>query len=70
MAEPVVETIFEKLNRMEGLIDSEQVVAIFGWTAASLRVYVAKKYIPSFRLGRLVKFDPGQLAQWLKKRQA
>jgi excisionase family DNA binding protein len=63
------ETLVQKLNRMDGLLDSRQVIAILGVHICTLQIWTRRGEIPFLRVGRSVRFDPAQLATWLEKRQ-
>jgi excisionase family DNA binding protein len=63
------ETLVQKLNRMNGLLDSKQVIGILGVHICTLQIWTRRGEIPFLRVGRSVRFDPAQLATWLEKRQ-
>jgi excisionase family DNA binding protein len=65
----VTETLVQKLNRMDGLLDSKQVIGILGVHICTLQIWTRRGEIPFLRVGRSVRFDPAQLAIWLAKRQ-
>ena len=65
----VTETLVQKLNRMDGLLDSKQVIGILGVHICTLQIWTRRGEIPFLRVGRSVRFDPAQLATWLAKRQ-
>jgi excisionase family DNA binding protein len=63
------ETLVQKLNKMNGLLDSKQVIRILGVHKCTLQIWTRRGEIPFIRVGRSVRFDPAQLATWLETRQ-
>jgi excisionase family DNA binding protein len=62
-------TLIQRLGNMDGLLDSKQVIRMLGVHLCTLQLWTRKGEIPFLRVGRLVRFDPGQLAKWLEERQ-
>ena len=59
------ETLVQKLNRMDGLLDSKQVIGTLGVHICTLQIWRRRGEIPFLMVGRSVRFDPAQLASWL-----
>jgi excisionase family DNA binding protein len=63
------QTLIQKLGRMGALLDSKQVIGMLGVHICTLQAWTREGQIPFLKVGRTVRFDPGQLANWLEKRQ-
>lgn len=46
------ETLVQKLNRMDGLLDSKQVIGILGVHICTLQIWTRRGEIPFLRVGR------------------
>jgi hypothetical protein len=66
---PLSETLIQKLSRKQGLLNSKDVIGIFGVHITTLQLWTKHQQIPYLKVGRAVRFDPAQLAHWLSKRQ-
>jgi excisionase family DNA binding protein len=62
-------TLAGRLSRMEGLLNSKQVIGMLGVHITTLQLWTRRGDIPFLRVGHSVRFDPAQLADWLGKRQ-
>jgi excisionase family DNA binding protein len=49
------------------LIDIQQAAHITGISTTTLYKWVGQRKVPHIKLGRLVKFDPGKLDEWIKQ---
>jgi excisionase family DNA binding protein len=47
------------------LLDTVAVAEVLGITSRHVRRLVAERRIPFFKVGRFVRFDPGELDIWL-----
>jgi excisionase family DNA binding protein len=47
------------------LLDTDGVAEVLGITPRHVRRLVAERRIPFFKVGRFVRFDPGELDVWL-----
>lgn len=47
------------------LLDVDAVADLLGVTARHVRRLVAERRIPFFKIGKFVRFDPGELGLWL-----
>jgi excisionase family DNA binding protein len=51
------------------LLDTDQVATALRVTPRHVRRLVAERRIPFFKVGRLVRFDPGELDVWLEQQR-
>jgi excisionase family DNA binding protein len=51
------------------LLSIEQVAARLGITVRHVRRLVAERRVPYYKVGRLVRFDPTEIAMWLSSRR-
>ena len=51
------------------LLDVDGVARALGITARHVRRLVAERRIPFFKVGRFVRFDPGELDLWLEQQR-
>jgi excisionase family DNA binding protein len=54
---------------MEELLTITQVGNLTNIKTATLRKFVAQREIPFVKLGRLVRFVPSEIEQWVKERK-
>jgi excisionase family DNA binding protein len=62
-------TLIDRLRSRQSLLDSKEVIDLLGVHITTLQLWTRKGRIPFLRVGHLIRFDPGQLASWLKARQ-
>ena len=62
--------ILEYLGKCETLLDSKEVGRLLGYTSAYVDRLAAKGEIPSFHIGKLFRFDPDEIAAWIKKKHS
>ena|SRR5216684_1461627 len=60
--------ILDFLQRHAALLDSKDVGKLLGFTPAYVDRLAARGDIPAFQIGRLFRFDPDEIAAWIKKR--
>ena len=51
------------------LLTIDQVAERLGITVRHVRRLVAERHLPYYKVGRLVRFDPAEIAQWLQTRR-
>ena len=51
------------------MLDVDGVALSLGITPRHVRRMVAERRIPFFKVGRFVRFDPGELDLWLEQRR-
>jgi excisionase family DNA binding protein len=51
------------------LIDIHGVAEVLGVTPRHIQRLVAERRIPYFKVGRFVRFDPGELNEWLNEQR-
>ena len=56
-------------DRIPQLLSIEELAARLGITVRHVRRLVAEKRVPYYKVGRLVRFDPAEIAQWLESRR-
>ena len=49
------------------LLDNEEAARVLGCTPGTLRVWVSRRRIPFVRIGRLVRFDPDALENFIQE---
>jgi excisionase family DNA binding protein len=52
---------------METLLDIDELGTLINIKTATLRKYVALRKIPFVKVGRLVRFSPSEIEQWLTR---
>ena len=59
-----------KMNRelLNRLMTYEQMAEALSVNPGTLRNWVSQDFVPHVKIGRLVRFDPIAVEQWLKKR--
>jgi excisionase family DNA binding protein len=62
--------LVEILKSKTGALKVAEVAELFGVTAQHIYKMAASGRIPSFRISGSVRFDPDELAAWLKEKQA
>lgn len=60
--------IIAQLEREKNALRAEELALLFGVTKQHVYKMAAKQSIPSFRIGKAVRFDPAQVAQWLRRK--
>lgn len=48
------------------LLDIDHLATHLGTSHRHIRRLIAEKRIPYLKVGRLIRFDPGEVAQWLE----
>ena len=56
-------------DRIPQLLSIEELSTRLGITVRHVRRLVAEKRVPYYKVGRLVRFDPAEIAQWLESRR-
>ena len=51
------------------LLDTDGVAEVLGTTPRHVRRLVAERRIPFFKVGRFVRFEPGELDVWLDQQR-
>ena len=54
---------------MEKLLLIDEVAEILGVSPKTIRAWVARRYIPFRKVGRLIRFCPKSLAAWSKRQE-
>jgi excisionase family DNA binding protein len=61
--------LLEKLEKKAGALKVSEVAEVLGVTPQHIYKMAACGEIPSFRVSGAVRFDPGDIGEWLKKKQ-
>jgi excisionase family DNA binding protein len=69
MAKTTPGSIVAQLKLRHSLISSTEVMEILGVSRNTLCAWVSTQKIPAVRIGKVNKFDPILLAQWIEERQ-
>jgi len=56
------------LHRLEQLLTYEQLAEALQVSPGTLRNWVSQQYVPHVKIGRVVRFDPSAIDNWLRKR--
>jgi excisionase family DNA binding protein len=62
--------LIETLRSRTGALKVAEVAELFGVTPQHIYRMAANGSIPSFRISGSVRFDPDEMAAWLKEKQA
>ncbi|HXN23419.1 MAG TPA: helix-turn-helix domain-containing protein [Candidatus Dormibacteraeota bacterium] len=62
--------LIETLKSRTGALKVAEVAKLFGVTPQHIYKMAASGSIPSFRISGSVRFDPDEVAAWLKEKQA
>ena len=62
--------LVERLEASKSALKARDLAEIFGVTQQHIYKMAAIGVIPSFRVGASVRFDPGIVAEWLKRRMS
>ena len=62
--------LIETLRSRTAALKVAEVAELFGVTPQHIYRMAAKGSIPSFRISGSVRFDPDEMAAWLKEKQA
>jgi excisionase family DNA binding protein len=62
--------LIETLRSRTAALKVAEVAELFGVTPQHIYRMAAKGSIPSFRISGSVRFDPDEMATWLKEKQA
>lgn len=60
--------ITAELEMKEHALKVNEVARLLGVTQQHIYKMAAKQLIPSFRIGGAVRFDPSQVAEWLRRK--
>lgn len=63
---PHNENIVERLDRMDRAITAQALAAILGLSAITIYKLAHRGELPSLRIATAVRFDPRQVARWLR----
>jgi excisionase family DNA binding protein len=58
-----------RTNSRDALLDVDGVAQALGVTNRHVRRLVAERRIPFFKVGKFVRFDPGELDVWLDQQR-
>ncbi len=58
--------IIEELEALEHALKASELAQLLGVSGKKIYKMAAQSLLPSFRIGRSVRFDPKQVAEWLK----
>jgi excisionase family DNA binding protein len=58
-----------RTNTRDALLDVDGVAQALGVTNRHVRRLVAERRIPFFKVGKFVRFDPGELHVWLDQQR-
>jgi excisionase family DNA binding protein len=58
-----------RTNARDPLLDVDGVAEALGVTSRHIRRLVAERRIPFFKVGKFVRFDPGELNVWLDQQR-
>ena len=61
-----VQSIIDRLAEQTTLMNVRDVAELLGDSEETIRRRVRRRLIPAFRLGHKTKFDPAQVAKWLR----
>ena len=67
---PSSNDLVERLEACKSALKARDLAEIFGVTQQHIYKMAAMGVIPSFRVGASVRFDPGIVAEWLKRRMS
>jgi excisionase family DNA binding protein len=62
--------LVERLEASRSALRARDLAEMFGVTQQHIYKMAALGVIPSFRVGASVRFDPGTIAEWLKRRMS
>jgi excisionase family DNA binding protein len=62
--------LIETLQKRTGALKVRDIAELFGVTPQHIYKMAASGKIPSFRISGSVRFDPGDVAVWLKEKQS
>lgn len=62
-------TLIETLESREEALNVRQVAELLGVSDKHIYELVAQGKLPAFRVGKAVRFDPQDVADWLRKRK-
>lgn len=62
-------TLIETLESREEALNVRQVAELLGVSDKHIYELAAQGKVPAFRVGRAVRFDPQDVADWLRKRK-
>jgi excisionase family DNA binding protein len=57
------------LDRLPELMNIDQLAQRLGITVRHVRRLVAERRVPYLKVGKLVRFDSGEIAEWLDSRR-
>jgi excisionase family DNA binding protein len=57
------------LSTIPQLLTIDQLAERLGITARHVRRLVGERRLPYYKVGRLVRFDPAEISQWLQTRR-
>ena len=60
--------ILEFLQKHAALLDSKDLAQLLGFPPAYVDRLAARGDIPAFHIGKLFRFDPDEIAAWIKKK--
>jgi excisionase family DNA binding protein len=58
-----------KLDSIPELMSIDQLAQRLGITVRHVRRLVAERRVPCYKVGRLVRFDPDEIGEWLHDRR-
>jgi excisionase family DNA binding protein len=60
--------VLAELESQAHALKAKEVAALLGVTAQHIYKLAAQQQIPSFRVGGAVRFDPAEVADWLRRK--
>jgi excisionase family DNA binding protein len=68
MTEQKLETIMEQLRKRAGLMSVQEVAGLLGIHEMTVRDYAHQHKLSYVRIGYRLKFDPAEVAEYIRKR--
>lgn len=65
----VIMTLIEILENREEALNVERVAELLGISKKKVYHLAAAGVLPAFRIGKAIRFDPQDLADWLRRRK-
>ncbi len=64
-----METVCERLDSLKGMLTAAEVAELLGFHIKYIYEIAREGIIPSYQIRGGVRFDPGELAAWLRSRR-
>jgi excisionase family DNA binding protein len=62
--------LIDQLRSRTCAMKAKEVIALIGMSRSQFYRLVEERRIPHFRIGTVVRFDPGHIARWLEEKAA